>query len=188
MVVHVVALALWLGSVVGAGLAAAIIFPTVKSLDPALPAYSTYQDDHWMLLAGKVAARIFVATDMIQIAAGGLALLAAGAVLVCGRAPWRRLTTLAWLAALAGATGVLAFQLLVLRPRMDANLHEYWRFAESGQTPQAETAREAFSVEHPLASNLMSATALLTLGALVMSVVATDFRRRGVDASAPAAR
>jgi hypothetical protein len=186
LVVHVVALAVWLGCVVTAGLAAAITFPTMRSLRPALPDYPGYTGDHWMLAAGKVAARIFAATDAASIGAATLAALSAGVLLGGGRVPWRRWAARAWVVALLAAVGVLAYQITVLRPRMDANLVEYWRAAEAGENVAAEASREAFSAEHPTASNLMGAMAGLALLSLVLAMVAGErpAERRRPDAPA----
>ncbi|MEZ6235253.1 MAG: hypothetical protein R3B68_13775 [Phycisphaerales bacterium] len=171
-IVHVVALAMWLGGVVMAGLAAAIIFPTVRSLEPRLATYPDYTGDHWMLAAGKVAARIFHATDIAQGVCGVLAVVSAAVLGLSGTIAYRRPAGLVWLGGLIASVGVLAASLLWLRPRMDANLHAYWDAALAGNNPVAETARRAFSADHPLASNLMAATAACVLATLIAHIVA----------------
>lgn len=172
LVVHVVSLAIWLGGVVASGLAAAIIFPTMKSLDPRLPGYSAYAGDHWMLAAGKVAARIFHAIDIAQLVCAALAVLTAGLLLGSRTVRPRPLAPMAWLLGLAGSLGVLGAALLWLRPRMDLNLAAYWQHAGAGQTDLAEAARQAFSADHPMASNLMAATALFVLLTLAAAIPA----------------
>ena len=184
-VVHVVALALWLGGVVMAGLAAAIIFPTMRSLEPRLATYPEYTGDHWMLAAGKVAARIFHATDIAQGVCAVLAALSAAAVGLTGAISSRRPAGLAWLGGLGASVGVLAASLLWLRPRMDANLHAYWDAALAGNNPVAEAARQAFSADHPLASNLMAATAVCVLATLIAHTVAARTSKAGGRASLP---
>ncbi len=184
LVLHILALSLWLGCVVTAGLAAAIIFPTMKSLDPQLPAYAGYTGDHWMLAAGRIADRIFDATDTAQVGAAGVALLTGVALLAARGLRARPPIALAWLVALAAALGVLAYTLTVLRPRMTTNLVTYWDAASRADNPAAEAARAAFSAEHPLASNLMAATALLVLLALILIVPAAGI---GKAPSAPRA-
>lgn len=179
--VHVVALALWLGSVVSAGLGAAIIFPTMRGLDPRLPGYGGYTGEHWMLAAGKIAARIFAATDVAQVVA---ALVAAVSAVGLVRSGWVRARSVAgggWVLGLVGAVGVLAYSTGVLRRRMDANLLEYWAAALAGENEAAEAARLAFGAEHPLASNLMAGTALLVLAALVCGVLAAGNGKRGAE-------
>lgn len=184
-IVHVVALALWLGGVVMAGLAAAIIFPTMRSLEPRLATYPDYTGDHWMLAAGKVAARIFHATDIAQGVCAVLAVVSAAVLGLSGVGAHRRPAGLIWLAGLAASVGVLAASLLWLRPRMDASLHAYWDAGLAGNNPVAEAARQAFSADHPLASNLMAATAACVLATLIAHIVAARSSKAGGLESAP---
>lgn len=179
---HIVSLCLWGAAVLGSGLAAAIAFPTMKALDPRLPAYSAYEGDHWMLAAGKIANRVFEITDGMQMAMAALAVVTAAGLLaarVCGA---RSIAGAMWLVVLAVAVGVLGYTLLVLRPAMAVDLHAYWDAALAGDTPAAEASREAFSAEHPMASNLMASTAACVLGALVLVVPAA-----GIGKAPPAA-
>ncbi|MCA9287230.1 MAG: hypothetical protein KDA05_01515 [Phycisphaerales bacterium] len=184
-IVHVVALSLWIGAVVMAGLAAAIVFPTMRSLEPRLATYPDYTGDHWMLAAGKVAARIFHATDIAQGVCAVLAVVSAAALGLSGAISYRRPAGLIWLSGLAASVGVLAASLLWLRPRMDASLHAYWDAAMAGNNPVAEAARQAFSADHPLASNLMAATAACVLATLVAHVVAARTSKPGGLAPSP---
>lgn len=172
LVLHILALSLWLGCVVTAGLAAAIVFPTMKALDPHLPQYAGYTGDHWMLAAGRIADRVFDATDTAQVGAAVVATLTGVGLLLARVVRARSRSALAWLIALAGALCVLAYTLTILRPRMTTNLIAYWDAASRADNPAAEAARAAFSAEHPLASNLMVATALLVLLALTLIVPA----------------
>lgn len=187
LVLHVVALALWLGGVVTSGLAAAIIFPTMKGLDPRLPEYAAYTGDHWMLAAGKVAARIFHATDLVQGVCAVVTIATAGVLLGTRAIRVRPLAPLAWLVGVVGALAVLGTALFWLRPEMDANLHASWDAALAGDNPTAEAARQAFSARHPLASNLMSATALLVLMALTAVIPSTMSARGRGDEGGDAA-
>ena len=50
---HLAALGAWLGAIVVSGAAAAIIFPTMRSLDPRMPEFGSYQGPHWMI-AGPI--------------------------------------------------------------------------------------------------------------------------------------
>ena len=44
--VHLTFAGLWLGSLVMTGVAAAVIFPVARGLDPQLPAFSEYTGPH----------------------------------------------------------------------------------------------------------------------------------------------
>lgn len=180
---HVVSLCLWGAAVLGSGLAAAIAFPTMKALDPHLPAYSAYEGDHWMLAAGKIANRVFEITDAVQMAMAALAVFTAVGLLVARVCRVRSIAGAMWLACVAAAVGVLAYTLLTLRPAMAVDLHAYWDAALAGDTPTAESAREAFSAEHPTASNLMAATSACVLGALVLVVPAAGIGKRAAVTS-----
>lgn len=167
LIAHVVALAVWLGAVGGSALSAAIIFPTMRTLDPRLPAYAAYEGEHWVLGAGRIAERIFRVADAAQVGAAAAAILTALALVAMVRGSARSIFGAVWLLGLAGGSGVLGARLLWLGPRMDAALHRAWDAALAGDTPAAEAARGVFGSLHPAASNLMAATLVLVLIALV---------------------
>ncbi len=166
---HVAALGVWLGVVLMSGAAAAIIFPTVKALAPSVPAYAGYAGEHWMLVAGRVAQRVFLAGDVAQFACAcgaGLGLLFARPF---GHVWWRRVATALRLTLLCGAVTALAYQLFVLAPRMNANLHGYWDAAAAGDTATAEALRAAFSAEHPTATRVLGVIAALVSACLALA-------------------
>lgn len=176
---HVCALGLWGGVLVGTGLFAAIVFPTVRDLAPTLPSHASFTGEHWMLLAGRVAGRVFIAADAVAFVCALLAIVTIVAGLMLLAAGPRRPggpfggVALGWRAgtivrafALAAAVGLLAFQLLVLGPRMSALLATYWSQAEAGNSQAALAARAEFMNDHPTASLVMSLTALSVLASL----------------------
>jgi len=176
---HVLSLCLWGASVLSAGLAAAIAFPTMKALDPRLPAYARYDGDHWMLAAGTIANRVFEVTDVVQMVTAAVAVATAIALMAIRVCAGRSMATLVWLGAVAVAAGVLGYTLIVLRPGMAVDLHAYWDAALAGNTPAAEAARQEFSGEHPTASNLMAATAGAVLVAIIAVIPAAGIGKRG---------
>lgn len=182
--IHGIALALWLGCVATSGLAAAIIFPTMKSLDPRLGEYASYTGDHWMLAAGHVAARIFAATDLAQVVGAAVAGITAACMVASRQADPRRAWSRAWLGCLVISGALLVVQVAWLRPTMDADLHRYWDHARAGDNAAAEGARAAFSRRHPTASNLMAGTAVCVLAALglVVPACAPSVQARRADA------
>lgn len=164
--VHVAALGVWLGALILAGAVAATVFPLMRDLDPTLAAYPGYDGPHWMLAAGKVADRGFFFADVVQFFGMTLA-LGTFILITLGRGAERRWSTFVRAAILLTLLGVLSYQFFVLNPRMQDNLHAYWLAAAAGDTPTAETHRQAFSADHPTASRVMGANAALVLAALV---------------------
>ncbi len=158
---HTAALGVWLGVVLMAGAAAAVIFPTVKALNPSLPAFAAYTGDHWMIAAGRVADRTFAVSDAAQFVCA----LLAGLGLVLGRpigdASWRTARSALRITFLSGALTALAYQLFVLAPRMNANLQAHWAAAAVGDDARAQTLREVFTADHPTASATLGMIAVL---------------------------
>ena len=159
--VHTAGLGVWLGVVLMSGAAAAVIFPTVKALNPSLPAFSAYTGDHWMIAAGRVADRTFAVSDAAQFVCA----LLAGAGLVLGQpigdASWRTPRSALRITFFSGAITALAYQLFVLAPRMNANLQGHWTAAAGGDNAAAQALREAFTADHPTASTTLGVIAAL---------------------------
>ncbi|MCW5775702.1 MAG: hypothetical protein KIS87_04570 [Phycisphaeraceae bacterium] len=179
--VHLATLGLWLGILIATGAAAALVFPAMKALDPALPAYAAFDRPHWTLAAGHVAERYFRASDVAQVALAGIAWLTlpiAAAVFGLRRGlPIVRI-------GLVGALSVsLAWQLLSLRPRMDLHLSAYRAAAIAGESELAEEERAAFAALHPAASSVMAINAALVL--LAFAAGAFDATRQRRDDDAP---
>lgn len=165
--VHVAALGIWLGSLLMTGVAAAILFPTMKGLAPQLPAFASYTGDHWMIAAGRTADRLFSINDALQLACALVVVttLASGA-LWCNLRP-TGLRGVLRLLVLAVALVALGFQLFVLAPRMSLNLRTYWQAAQTGDRPLADQHQAAFSSDHPTAQNTL-ATITLAVGVLLL--------------------
>lgn len=164
---HLVALALWLGVVVMSGVVAAVVFPLMKELDPTLAAYPLYTGEHAPLAAGRIAARVFLISDMAQYSAGAVVLVTT--IGLIGWLGWnpRHLPTAVRALAVGAALLLVSYRVMVLAPRMDTTLRAYWDAAAAGRTEAAEASRAAFSADHPTASRVVSATAVAVLVALV---------------------
>lgn len=162
---HLTAIGVWCGALFGAGVAAAVAFPTMRNLDPTLAAYPEYTGEHWMLAAGRVAARVFVITDIAQFVCAFLAVVGFMLATFAGD------RTRSWLrffraAALGAAFLLVSYHLLIQAPRMDRDLRAYWDAAASGDNDAALIHQEAFSRQHPGASRTMTATFIATLATL----------------------
>jgi hypothetical protein len=155
----------------------------MKSLEPTLAAYPDYTGEHWMLAAGRVAARVFLITDTAQFVC---ALLAVGGFVLATVAGPR---TRSWLsffraAALGVAFLLVAWHLLVQAPRMDRDLRAYWDAAGAGDDATALVHQEAFAAQHDGASRVMGGTFAATL--LTLGLGAWSLAGRRPDGTGPA--
>lgn len=148
---------LWAGVIAMVGAVAAIAFPTVRELDPALAEYAAYPGEHWRIAAGAVMNRAFLLADGVG---GAVVLLATGAVVVMlasGRVRAGTPAMVLRLAALAVGAGLTVYTLAAFRPEMQGHLETFWSAARAGEVNEAETARAAFDAMHPRASFLLIA-------------------------------
>lgn len=170
LLLHAAVLGLWAGSLAMAALTAAVAFPTMKRLDPSLPAYQAMPEGHWSIAAGHVANQVLTA------AVWGQVVFAAGALLsfaASGRAGSPRgavLRAAHGLLVLVAAV-LVAFHASSLQPRMQQNVRAYWAAAEAGRTDEALGHKNAFDADHPLASRVMGATLVLVLASMGIVVV-----------------
>lgn len=164
---HLTALGVWAGALFGAGVAAAVAFPTMRDLDPTLGAYPAYTGEHWMLGAGRVAARVFLITDIAQFVCALLAIGGFALAVVAG--PKHRSWALFFRAAALGVAFLLvSYHLLIQGPRMDRDLRAYWNAAAAGDNATAAVHQDAFAARHGGASRVMTATFAATLLTLVL--------------------
>jgi hypothetical protein len=165
--VYLSSLALWLGLIVMTGVIAATVFPMMADMEPRLGAYAKYEGDHSMIAAGRVANRAFVLSSIGE----GLCLIAAVTSLVF-LTMHKHLTYVA--AGARWATTVvllciLGYSVLILRPRMGANVGQFWEAAAAGDSTRAEAFRGAFSADHGPASATLGITAVALLIALAVT-------------------
>ena len=170
---HAAALGVWLAVLVAAGLAAAIVFPEMKELDPRLPGYASYTGDHWMIAAGHVGRRAFAIADRAQLYAAAAAVLTLAVVtrLRLSKGPW---LALRWVA-VGVASGLAIYNGLILAPKMDDELVAYWAAAREGDQVKAAEFRAVFSAQHPQASRVLVTGAA---GVFVAIVAAAASRNR----------
>jgi len=173
--IHIAALGIGLGTLVMTGIAAAITFPTMKRLEPVLPDFAAYRGEHHRIAAGQIMDRIFHAADMLQIAciALGALTLALGVALAPRdtRSSWSRWLGLARALLMVAIVGLLAFKQFTLDARMDRELRAFWSAAAAGQQAEADAHRAMFDRDHPIASGLLSAMAVLLFLSLAASTL-----------------
>ncbi|MEM9166604.1 MAG: hypothetical protein AAGB48_06220 [Planctomycetota bacterium] len=183
--VHIVAAGLWAGVVIATGAAAAIIFPTVRGLEPTVGTYPNYSGEHWRLLAGQVAARLFAVGDIVQFICAMLTGVSL-AIIALQRDAWAsRTIILARLTVYAAVLMLVAYAVLVLGHRMNTNLAEYWAAAKIGDNQTAASARQAFQKDHGPASAVMGSTAAGVFVLTVLGVVGATSRPAAASASPP---
>jgi hypothetical protein len=173
---------LWLGSLIVAGAAAAIIFPTMKRLKPSLPDYASYSGEHWSLAGGQIAARIFWLADVIQVACLVIAGLSFGAAIVWFGTPMRSRLTMLRATLLLLALAVAGYRLGLLEPGLTDALRGYWAAALAGDNEAAARLKQVFDDAHPMQTRLMSGTAALLVCLIaggIGSIVREPGRERG---------
>ncbi len=148
--------------------AAAVLFPTIKQLDPTLASFAEYPTDHWRIVAGQPANMLFQICDALS-----LGLLAVAALTLALRISVRPrfqpsasgVVRIIALIALLAATAYGAF---VLDARMNKTARAFWAAAEQGQVDEADRLRDAFAADHPKSTVAMTVRlsfALVAMGA-----------------------
>jgi len=179
-IVHLLALSVWLGAVAMSGVVAAIVFPLMRELEPTLGAYPSYEGDHALLAAGRVASKVFFAVDTIQFVCGTIALATIVLLVVCGYS----LNTLARVLrviVLCMTLAVLSYHLLLFMPGLMQMLQGYWDNAAMGNTEVADRFKDEFLAQHSKASNILGALALMVMVNIVVAGVTLTARPRAAD-------
>ena len=143
---HLLALALWLGGVVMAGIAAAVIFTSLKPLGLAVEGYTVPKEQVWSLLGGFPAARVFAITDMLGLGAAMVAavtLIGAYASGVGKPWGWSKGHMAVRVISLSAVLAVFCYQLMVLAPRMAQALGQYRAAAAAAHDDEEEEDDEA---------------------------------------------
>ncbi len=157
------------------GLVAGVLFPTMHSLNPSLPAYSQYTGAHWSLAAGVIAERIFDIGFVVVAIAIALCWSAVIVLMLCtkylGRLPMLRATVL------LVTTIVFLFQIGFVGPQMRASGIEYRQAALAGDHATAAKAKARFDSLHPVATNLIISS---TMGMLALFVYSSWAATRGM--------
>lgn len=171
--IQVAAWATWSGALLVTGATAYFVFTLLKRLDPTLPEFSAYGGEHWRLLGGYVAERLFIGADVV----GFLAICIGGGAFAL--ATWKgRPHPRSWTAAIRALlviamVGVMTYRFAVLDPAMQVDLAAYRQAAALGDTENALELQRAYDGHHKTASNVMVASLLLSLGALGFTLATT---------------
>jgi hypothetical protein len=175
--IHVAALGVWVGAVGMTAVVAAVIFPEMSRLDPSLPEFSAYPEEHGVIAAGWVMARVFMALDWVQLVCAGLATLAFFLRLVIRRRAPIVFAAVRLVLIVASAAVMLWYLLSVAQP-MNADIVGFWRAAQAGDVERANELRSAFDARHPTASRSLGAIVVLALLTLLVSGLSATLPKR----------
>ena len=167
-ILHLLALAVWLGSVAMSGVVAAIIFPLMGKLEPTLATYPGYEGNHATLTAGLVASRVFFTVDTIQFVCAALA-LGTMVVLIARGYSLNTLTRVFRVIFLCMTLALLSYHLFFFMPMLTQTLNGYWDFAKMGNTAQADVFKDRFLDSHTMASRMLGGLALMVLMNIVLA-------------------
>jgi len=171
--VYWLALAIWLGVLIAAGVAAFATFTILPDLGLELESFRAYPSlEHGRIAAGKVMEPIFTFVDFVQIAAVTVVLIMVALQTWIFGYRVRRLFGALRVGSLVVAAGLFAFRAASLSPGMNHDLRAYWQAAEAGEREAAAAHRAAFDAAHPVASNLFSVTLSLVVVAVLSSPAA----------------
>jgi hypothetical protein len=167
--IYLSALGLWTGIIAMTAAAAAVTFPTVKALDPIVPALDPASRPHWLYIAGKVASGVFRISNVAQ-AVCAILVLVTVACLCRSREAGPRTRRSVSLYATGLAIALVGWYLLILWPRMRENLYTYWDNLNAGKLEAARVAQQAFDADHPISSNLFKALLAVVLVAFISGI------------------
>lgn len=164
--VHLGALGIGAGALAMTGAAAAIAFPTMKSLSPVLPGFKVDEAQHWSIAAGSVMNRVFGVADVILLGAVIAAAITLSGVAFIARRGIASMTGVLRCVAVVALCGAVGFGWFGLRPRMQGNLESYWSAAREARVEDAAKFKAAFDADHPRASMLLTMQFALCMTAL----------------------
>lgn len=168
--IHFVALGVWLGTIVTTGMAAAMLFPTVRDLSPSAPKFAEYTGEHWRIVAGHIGARLFLNADVVQFVCAFVAIFSAGvSVILMGR-HWRTIGTGGRMVLLSCALTAFSYGFFIHTPQMNAHLVAYWQAAEAGDIEAATAQQGAFAAMHPTSTTILGLTAFCVLGTMAVGL------------------
>ncbi len=167
------ALTMWVSALSAAAIAAGNVFGTMPRLGVTLERYKAVPpDEHWRLAAGKIMEGVFFTVDLFQFVAAPLTLVTLLLQLTLFRMPARTPSNWIRTACLVLAMLLFGYHVTAIGPRMNRELHEYWRSAEAGDLLAAESHRAAFNADHPIAMRLLQANLILVMIGIGASAVA----------------
>lgn len=170
--IHLVVLGLWLAVLASAGVMAALSFPTMKELAPALGEFEAYDAPHWPLAAGALAERGFTIAEWVSVPAFALTVLTLPAVLP-GRSVWLNFVRVLAILAIGG----LGWKYHAMdSARFESVLSSYRDSARAGDMGVAAAARIEMDDQHRGLAITYELIAGLVMLVFVLSAYAATYR------------
>jgi len=177
--VYLLALALWLGALMSAGIAAGSTFSVLTKMDISIARYTKFVPDeadvpnaHENLAAGHVLEPVFWITNAVQLIAIPLVLLTLAAQLFVFNQHKSKFSNFIRTFCIIISAGIFAYHAFALTPPMNRDLRAYWQAAEAGDILAAKTHREGLLSRHGTATNILFSTLMLVLIATAASAAA----------------
>lgn len=170
----------WIVTVLMSGLAAGLIFPSLKQLDPGIPSIGVVREMHWKILAGYPAQKIFNVCQSVEYALCIVSLFAA--VFAPGAQRKSITTIIRWSCHLAAA-GLLIW----IGARLIAPMNELFTSlraaATAGDAARTLELDATFGAIHAKATPAMGTMAALVAVAHVLAIA--EWARRTPPAPSP---
>lgn len=152
---HLVVLGLWLGTLFAVGAAAAVIFPTTKALNVRLADFPGDGADHYRIVAGRVAERVFLIGDAVMFPCALIAAATLGVLFAFHRIPVARPAAIIRSLAMGVALASFAALLLIVTPGINKGAQGHFAAAKMGDAAAAQMHRAAVDDLHPIATLLL---------------------------------
>ena len=121
---------------------------------------------------------VFATVDWLQIISAPLAVFTLIMQFALGRLRWRTMSNLLRSVCVLVATGLFAFHITTVAPRMNRHLHAYWTLIHEGRADEAQASLAAFNALHPMADGLLKTNLALLIVAIAASAVVEIPARR----------
>jgi hypothetical protein len=172
-------LAIWLGALLMVAATAAIAFPSMRDLDPALPGFASYPTGHWEIAAGHVMAPAFAFSEGVQVVCASVVGVCMAILIATRRLDLSRPLQLFRIVLVVVLVGALIEYLTRIAQPMQSMLVEFWQHAREGRVDEANGVRESFDVLHPKSSMRLSAIMVGLLVAVMASMLSLGANSRG---------
>jgi hypothetical protein len=169
-IIYWLALSTWFGSVLFVAVAAPIIFRTVRESNPVLPEVLSVnlEGQHATLLAGSIVGNLLSRLAVLQLACGGVLLLAMIIHPFIIDVGGNNLTAAVLRGVLLlAAVALVVYDWRVIWPRIWQHREQYIQHADDPEV--ANPAKEQFDRAHRSSVNLLSGVLFLLLGIILFS-------------------
>lgn len=177
--VYLLALALWLGALMSAGIAAGSTFSVLTKMDISIAHYSEFVPKetvvpkaHENLAAGHILEPVFWITHAVQFITIPLVILTLAAQLLFFRQQKNIFSNLIRTVCIIIASCLFAYQAFALSLPMNQDMRAYWEAAAEGDTQTALFHRSGLLSRHETAKNILISTLSLVIIATAASAAA----------------